>query len=46
MFIYSVKGNTLKLFGIIALAITAVLVLIFALPSENAVMAGSIFEGK
>ncbi len=46
MFICSVKGNTLKLWGVIALAVIAVLVLIIALPSENAVMAGSIFEGK
>ena len=46
MFIYSVKGNTLKLFGIFTLAIVAVIALIIALPSENAVLAGSIFQGN
>ncbi len=45
MFVCSVKGNTLKLWGIIALALIAVTVLIFALPEENAVLAASIFEG-
>ena len=46
MFIYSIKGNTLKLLGIIAIAVVAVIVLLIALPSESTVMAGSIFEGS
>lgn len=46
MFICSVKGNTLKFWGIIALAIVAVTALIIALPENNTVLAGSIFEGE
>ena len=46
MFVYSVKGNTLKLWGIIALALVAVTVLVIALPGGDAVAAGSIFEGE
>lgn len=46
MFICSIKGNTLKLFGIIAIAIAAVTALIIALPSAEAVEAGSILESK
>lgn len=44
MFICSVRGNTLKLFGIIAIAIAAVTALIIALPSAEAIEAGSILE--
>lgn len=44
MFICSVKGNTLKLFAIIALAIAAATVLAVALPGVEAVEAGSIIE--
>lgn len=46
MFICSVKGNTLKFFAIIALAIVAVTALIIALPESNTVSAGSVFEGS
>lgn len=44
MFVCSVKGNTLKLWGIIILAIAAVTALVIALPDADAVAAGSIFE--
>lgn len=44
MFICSVKGNTIKLFAIIALAIAAATVLAVALPGAEAVEAGSIIE--
>ena len=46
MFVCSVKGNTLKLWGIIALAIVSVIVLVIALPGAETVTAGSIFEGS
>ena len=46
MFICSVRGNTLKLFGIIAIAIAAVTALIIALPSAEAIEAGSILENS
>ena len=46
MFICSIKGTTLKLWGIIALAIAAVTALIIALPGGEAIAAGSIFEGN
>jgi len=46
MFVYSVKGNTLKLWGIITLALVLVTVLIIALPDGASVEAGSIFEGS
>ncbi len=46
MFVCSVKGNTLKLWGIIALALISVIVLVIALPGAEAVTAGSIFEGN
>lgn len=46
MFVCSVKGNTLKLWGIIILAIAAVTALVIALPDAEAVAAGSIFEGN
>ena len=46
MFICSVKGNTLKFWGVIALAIAAVTALIIALPENTTVYAGSIFEGE
>lgn len=45
MFICSVKGNTLKLFGLIVLAVVAIAVIVIAVPSADAVEAGSIFEG-
>lgn len=46
MFVYSIKGNTLKLFGIIALALVAVTVLAVTLPSSQSVEAGSILESS
>ncbi len=46
MFICSIKGNTLKLFGLIALALIAIAIIIIAIPSADAVEAGSIFEGN
>lgn len=48
MFVCSVKGNTLKFAGIIALAIAAAAALIIALPSGSggSVAAGSLFEGE
>lgn len=46
MFVCSVKGNTLKLWGIIALALVSVIVLVIALPGAETVSAGSIFEGE
>ncbi|MBE6588338.1 MAG: DUF4830 domain-containing protein [Ruminococcaceae bacterium] len=46
MFICSVKGNTLKLWGIIALALALVTALAIALPGAETVAAGSLFEGK
>lgn len=46
MFICSIKGNTLKLWGVIALALVSVIVLVIALPGAETVSAGSIFEGE
>ena len=46
MFVCSVKGNTLKLWGIIALALVSVIVLVIALPGAETVTAGNIFEGS
>ncbi len=46
MFICSVRGNTLKLAGIIISAVIALTVLIIALPQNEAVAAGSIFNGS
>lgn len=48
MFVCSVKGNTLKFAGIIALAIAAAAALIIALPggSNKSVAAGALFEGE
>ncbi|MBR6676621.1 MAG: DUF4830 domain-containing protein [Clostridia bacterium] len=46
MFICSVKGNTLKLFGLVAIAVVAVMIIIIAVPSADAVETGSIFEGE
>jgi len=46
MFVCSVKGNTLKLCTLILTAIIAVTVMVIALPKNDAVAAGSIFEGN
>lgn len=46
MFVCSVKSNTLKFIGIVAIAVAAVVTLIIALPQgSGSVAAGSVFEG-